>query len=155
MSIFAQLERLDYRVKEWNVALEKYVANLESAHSKPVVVLGDLNVAHRALDIYNNNAPYIKKQAGCTVEEREAFTQWLDKGYVDAFRHIHGDVKGGYTYWNTRAKNRVDNKGIRLDYFVVSESMTKESPQIVDSYILDNTTKVSDHAPVVLVVARS
>lgn len=126
-----------------------------------MIVLGDLNVAHKDIDVYNCNAPHLKKQAGCTKEERDAFTQWLSKGYVDAFRHVHGDdIKGAYTYWSTRANNRQGNKGLRLDYFVVSDIMTGLSPerqspcQIVDSYVLDETTKSSDHAPVVLVVAR-
>jgi exodeoxyribonuclease III len=154
----SKLERLDYRIKQWNIALEKYVADLESTHKKSVVVLGDLNVAHRDADVYNFNAPHLKKQAGCTVEEREAFTNWLNKGYVDAFRHVHGEARGAYTYWSTRANNREGNKGLRLDYFVVSENMTKnvtQQPQVLDSYVLDTITKVSDHAPVVLVLARA
>ena len=72
---------------------------LETSLGKPAVVLGDLNVAFRDLDVYNFFAPHLKKQAGCTAGERAAFGAWLDSGYVDAFRLVHGDVSGAFTYW--------------------------------------------------------
>ena len=99
-----KLERLDYRVEEWDPALRAYVKGLETTHDTPAFVLGDLNVAHEDVDCYNWWAPHLKKQPGCTARERESHSAWLASGYKDALRTIHGSAcKGQYTYWSTRA----------------------------------------------------
>jgi exodeoxyribonuclease-3 len=136
------------------------VAGLEAQLGRPAVVLGDLNVAHRDVDIYNYFAPHLKKQSGCTAEERTAHSEWLAKGYVDAFRHVHGDVTGHYSYWSTMHANRQANMGLRLDAFICSRALappphcTDGSFRIVDSYTLPEITRSSDHAPVALVLAQ-
>jgi exodeoxyribonuclease III len=157
-----KLERLDYRIKEWNPALQTYVARLEAELGRPAVVLGDLNVAHRDVDVYNYFAPHLKKQSGCTAEERAAHSEWLAKGYVDAFRHIHGDVTGHYSYWSTMHANRSANKGLRLDGFICSRALARAPPldgtassfRIADSYTIPEITRSSDHAPVALILAH-
>ncbi|CAN0362456.1 unnamed protein product, partial [Ectocarpus sp. 13 AM-2016] len=97
-----KLVRLDYRTKEWDVALKAYVKSLE-AQGKPVVLNGDLNVAHLDLDIYNRGAKHLPKNAATTKEERDSFDSWVNGGKVsDAFRRLHPDAEGAYTYWSVR-----------------------------------------------------
>jgi exodeoxyribonuclease III len=117
-----KLERLDYRVKEWDVYMQNYLKGLE-AQGKPVVYTGDLNVGHLDLDIWNPSAKHISKQAGLTVVEREAHSALLESGYVDAFRWLYPCAHGQFTYWSQRAMARPPNKGIRLDYFICSPSL--------------------------------
>jgi len=156
-------------VNKWDPALQAHCTSL----GKPVVVTGDLNVSHRDLDIYNYFAPHVPKQAGCTPQEREAFGSWLDSGFVDAFAHLHPTVRGHYTYWTQRTGARQVNKGLRLDYFVLSKQMAEGveprdgtepsvdqgkpqpgGPKLHDCYVLNETTQgVSDHAPIVLQLA--
>jgi len=178
-----KLQRLEYRTDVWDTHLRSYVSELEAKTKKPVIVTGgtycisfiylsiythththtDLNVAHKDIDVYNYYATHLKKQPGCTEAERVSFTQWLD-GFdrVDALRALHGEVKGQYTYWSTRAKNRVPNRGLRLDYFVVPSKMIKDE-HVYDCYILDqgfgggNTAESrtpSDHCPIVCVLKK-
>jgi exodeoxyribonuclease-3 len=117
----------------------------------PVIWLGDLNIAHRAYDIWNDGAKHLAKQAGVTDQERESFDKQLDAGFVDVFRRLHPDAKGNYSYWSQRAGNREPNKGLRLDYFVASKEMFHEDSKVIprDSYMIMDQLG-SDHAPVVL-----
>jgi exodeoxyribonuclease III len=146
-----KLERLDYRTEQWDKDLLKYMQDLQKKRGVPVMWLGDLNVAHTALEVWNDGAKHLSKQAGVTPQERASFQAQLDAGFVDAFRKLHPTAKGHYSYWSQRAGNREPNKGLRLDYFVCSPEMFDEDQQVVvrDSYMLSDV-KGSDHCPVVL-----
>ncbi|XP_004516362.1 DNA-(apurinic or apyrimidinic site) endonuclease, chloroplastic isoform X2 [Cicer arietinum] len=138
------LRRLSYRVDEWDPALSNYLKELEK--SKPVVLTGDLNCAHEEIDIYNPAGN--KRSAGFTDEERKSFeTNFLSRGFVDTFRKQHPGVVG-YTYWGYRHGGRKNNRGWRLDYFLVSESIVDK---VHDSYILPDVVG-SDHCPIGLVM---
>ncbi|KFK32451.1 hypothetical protein AALP_AA6G243700 [Arabis alpina] len=138
------LKRLSYRIEEWDRTLSTYIKELEK--SKPVVLTGDLNCAHEEIDIYNPAGN--KRSAGFTKEERESFgASFLDKGFVDTFRKQHPGVVG-YTYWGYRHGGRKNNRGWRLDYFLVSESI---AANVHDSYILPDING-SDHCPIGLVL---
>ncbi|KAK7267292.1 hypothetical protein RIF29_19961 [Crotalaria pallida] len=138
------LKRLSYRVTQWDPSLSNYLKELEK--SKPVILTGDLNCAHEEIDIYNPAGN--KRSAGFTDEERKSFaTNFLSRGFVDTFRSQHPGVVG-YTYWGYRHGGRKTNKGWRLDYFLVSESIAEK---VHDSYILPDVTG-SDHCPIGLVV---
>ncbi|MED6123766.1 hypothetical protein PIB30_118092 [Stylosanthes scabra] len=138
------LRRLTYRVTEWDPSLSNYLKELEK--SKPVVLTGDLNCAHEEIDIYNPAGN--KRSAGFTDEERQSFaTNFLSKGFVDTFRRQHPGVVG-YTYWGYRHGGRKTNKGWRLDYFLVSESIVDK---VHDSYIIPDVTG-SDHCPIGLIL---
>ncbi|KEH41482.1 putative DNA-(apurinic or apyrimidinic site) lyase transcription regulator SAP family [Medicago truncatula] len=138
------LKRLSYRVTEWDPALSNYLKELEK--SKPVVLTGDLNCAHEEIDIYNPAGN--KRSAGFTDEERKSFeTNFLSNGFVDTFRKQHPGVVG-YTYWGYRHGGRKYNRGWRLDYFLVSESI---ADKVHDSYILPDVIG-SDHCPIGLVM---
>ena len=146
-----KLERLDYRLKEWDKDLLAFMQERQSKRGVPVLWLGDLNVAHKSLDAYNFGAKHLDKQAGLTPEERVSFQEQLDAGFVDAFRELHPDKQGHYTYWSQRAGNRLPNKGLRLDYFVCDTSMFSSDSKVVarDSYMLPDQLG-SDHGPAVL-----
>ncbi|KAJ6844295.1 DNA-(apurinic or apyrimidinic site) lyase, chloroplastic isoform X1 [Iris pallida] len=138
------LKRLTYRVQEWDPSLSNYMKELEK--SKPVILTGDLNCAHQEIDIYNPAGN--KRSAGFTIEERESFeTNFLSRGFVDTFRKQHPGVVG-YTYWGYRHGGRKTNKGWRLDYFLVSESI---ADKVHDSYILPEVVG-SDHCPIGLIL---
>eukprot|EP00730_Choanoeca_flexa_P014418 TRINITY_DN6302_c0_g1_i1.p1 TRINITY_DN6302_c0_g1~~TRINITY_DN6302_c0_g1_i1.p1 ORF type:complete len:445 (+),score=71.76 TRINITY_DN6302_c0_g1_i1:72-1337(+) len=145
------LQRLDYRLQQWEPALLEYLQGLEK--TKPVVMVGDLNVAHLDADIYNWNAKHIKKSAGCTPQERQAFTDFLEQGFVDSFRHLYPDAKGAFTYWSTRKNNRPESKGLRLDYAIMSKALTEPSNavRLLDSYQLPEVYG-SDHCPIGVVL---
>lgn len=133
-----ELERLDYRMS-WEDDMRVYLKKLEK--SKPVIFCGDLNVAHQDIDI--KNAKSNMRSAGFTIEERNKFTELLNAGFIDTFRHFHpNDVV--YSWWSYLFHAREKNAGWRLDYFVVSNDFIKN---IKDSYIF---TKImgSDHCPV-------
>ncbi|XP_009346983.2 DNA-(apurinic or apyrimidinic site) endonuclease, chloroplastic isoform X2 [Pyrus x bretschneideri] len=137
------LRRLSYRITEWDPTLSNYMKELEK--SKPVILTGDLNCAHQEIDIYNPAGN--RRSAGFTDEERQSFgTNFLSKGFVDTFRRQHPGVVG-YTYWGYQHGGRKFNRGWRLDYFLVSESI---ADKVHDSYILPDVTG-SDHCPVGLV----
>lgn len=138
-----KLQRLDYRMT-WEDDFQNFVLELEK--KKPVVITGDLNVAHKEIDLKNPKTN--KKNAGFTEEERGKLTQFLDSGYIDSFRHIHGDVEDRYSWWSYRAAARSRNVGWRIDYFLVSEKL-KENIKEADIY---DQELGSDHAPVVLVL---
>jgi len=149
------LERLTPRLESWDTTVRKYLKVL--GETKPVVLGGDLNVAHRDIDIWNYNAKHIVKQAGCTPQERASFTAMLSEdSLVDSWRHLHPLATGWYSYWSTRAGNRLPNRGLRLDYFVVPEAMMDKSklPHLHDSWIIEDAEEVvSDHGPIVCDVA--
>ncbi|KAH9679681.1 DNA-(apurinic or apyrimidinic site) endonuclease [Citrus sinensis] len=138
------LRRLSYRITEWDPSLSSYVKELEK--KKPVVLTGDLNCAHQEIDIYNPAGN--RRSAGFTDEERQSFgTNFLSKGFVDTFQAQHPGVVG-YTYWGYRHGGRKTNRGWRLDYFLVSESL---ADKFHDSYILPDVTG-SDHSPIGLIL---
>ncbi|CAO2166719.1 unnamed protein product [Urochloa humidicola] len=138
------LRRLTYRVTEWDPSLGNYMKELEK--SKPVILTGDLNCAHQEIDIHDPAGN--RKSAGFTNEERESFeANFLSKGFVDTFRKQHPNVVA-YSYWGYRFNGRKSNKGWRLDYFLVSESIAEK---VHDSYILPDIS-ASDHSPLGLVL---
>jgi exodeoxyribonuclease III len=150
-----RLERLSYRVEQWDTQLLALLKKYEKR--KPVALIGDLNVAHCDIDIYNPTAKHIAKTAGCTREERESFGRLLDNGFVDSFRFFYPESKGHYTYWSQRANNRPYNRGLRLDYSVGSCALFNYDEQeaagvfIYDSQILSSEgTSVGDHCPILL-----
>jgi exodeoxyribonuclease III len=155
-----KLERLDYRTSQWDKDLHKFMRNKEKERGVPVIWLGDLNVAHKAYDVWNDGAKHLAKQAGVTPEERESFQMQLDAdggAYVDAFRHLFPEAKGHYTFWSQRAGNRAPNKGLRLDYFICSKALLSEGDRedekqkvfVRDSYMIHDQLG-SDHCPIVL-----
>ncbi len=138
------LKRLDYR-EQWDRDFLKYLQRLEA--DKPVVVCGDFNVAHREIDLARPKANY-NKTAGYTQREIDGMDNLLAAGYVDTFRHLYPDeVK--YSWWSYRGGAREKNVGWRLDYFIVSESLTD---RIEEAEILNEVTG-SDHCPVALHLA--
>lgn len=135
-----ELERLDYRMT-WEDDMLTYLKKLET--KKPVILCGDLNVAHTEMDI--KNAKSNQRSAGFTIEERDKFTLLLKSGFIDTFRYFHPDeIK--YSWWSYLFHAREKNAGWRLDYFVVSSSFIDK---INDSLIL-NEVMGSDHCPILL-----
>ena len=135
----AGLDRLDYR-ETWDKAFLNYILWLNKR--KPVIVCGDLNVAHRDIDIARARENY-NKSAGYTQREIDGFQRFVDAGFVDTFRHFHPkEVK--YTYWNYVTNGRAKNIGWRIDYFMVSERIL---PAVRDAAI-HNEYFGSDHCPV-------
>lgn len=161
-----KLQRLSYRTNVWDMHLRKYVDDLEKSTGKPVIVTGDLNVAHRNVDVYNYYAKHLKTQSGCTEEERASFTSWLKEwDRKDALRELYGDgAEAQYTYWSTRAGNRVGNRGLRLDYFVVPSKIIDADDTAVrlhDCYTIPDgfgggntraSRTPSDHCPIACVL---
>jgi len=150
-----KLDRLQYRTEEWDSDLLDFMQQREKDRGAPVIWLGDLNVAHTGMETWNEGAKHLAKSAGTTPEERASFERQLEAGYVDAFRELHPDARGQYTYWSQRAGNRAPNKGLRLDYFVCSKALLnkgEDSSQRVlvrDSYMITDQVG-SDHCPIVL-----
>lgn len=136
-----KLVRLDYR-KQWDEDFRKYLENLKK--SKPVILCGDLNVAHRAIDLKNDKSNY-NKTAGYTQVEIDGMDNLLASGFVDSFRHFHPD-EVAYTYWSYRFKARERNTGWRIDYFLVSKSLVEKinKVEILSEYY------GSDHCPIQL-----
>lgn len=133
------LVRLPYR-KTWDAALLAYLKDLEK--TKPVVYCGDMNVAHRPIDIKNDKSNY-NKTPGYTQDEIDGMDRYVNAGLIDSFRALHPDeVK--YSWWSYRANARENNVGWRLDYFLVSEGLM---PKVKDAFIL-NDVHGSDHCPV-------
>lgn len=135
------LERLDYR-QVWEDAFLAYLKKLEE--DKPVVVCGDLNVAHNDIDLANPASNH--KNAGFTDEERAKFNQLLDNGFIDTFRYFHPDETEAYTWWSNFANSRARNIGWRIDYFLASEAL---KPRLISASIHANVMG-SDHCPVEL-----
>ena len=136
-----ELARLDYRM-EWEEDFLKFVKELEK--KKPVIICGDMNVAHKEIDLKNPKTN--RKNAGFTDEEREKMTALQESGFTDTFRYFYPDKEGMYSWWSFRGNARANNTGWRIDYFLVSESLNDrlESAQI----LMD--VEGSDHCPVVL-----
>lgn len=136
-----KLVRLGYR-ETWDRDFRNYLSNLKK--TKPVILCGDLNVAHQPIDLKNDKANY-NKTAGYTQVEIDGMTSLLELGFVDSFRHFHPE-KEAYTYWSYRFKARERNVGWRIDYFLVSERLME---QVEKSAILSEFYG-SDHCPVEL-----
>ncbi|XP_067438396.1 DNA repair nuclease APEX1 [Thunnus thynnus] len=135
------LVRLDYR-KTWDVDFRAYLCNLDK--QKPLVLCGDLNVAHQEIDLKNPKGN--KKNAGFTPEEREGFSQLLAAGFTDSFRELYPEQTNAYTFWTYMMNARSKNVGWRLDYFVLSSALL---PGLCDSKIR-NKVMGSDHCPITL-----
>ena len=136
-----ELARLDYRMK-WEEAFRTYLKGLDD--QKSVILCGDLNVAHKEIDLKNPASN--RGSAGFSDEEREAFTKLLEAGFTDSFRYLYPDRKDAYTWWSYMFKSRERNTGWRIDYFVVSDRLRDS---IGDSLIHANVMG-SDHCPVEL-----
>lgn len=136
-----ELERLDYR-QIWEDEIRVYLLDLSA--NKPVVMCGDLNVAHKEIDLKNPKTN--RKNAGFTDEERAKMTELLNAGFVDTFRYKYPEVEGKYSWWSYMFHAREKNAGWRIDYFIVSENL---KDKIEDAKILDNIYG-SDHCPVEL-----
>lgn len=133
------LKRLDYRM-EWEDAFRVYIKSLDN--NKPVIICGDLNVAHKEIDLKNPKSN--RKNAGFTDEEREKFSTLLDAGFIDTFRHLYPEQTDIYSWWSYRFQARAKNAGWRIDYFVVSERL---SGNIAEAKIHTDIYG-SDHCPV-------
>ena len=133
------LKRLDYRMS-WEDAFREYLCGLDK--TKPVIVCGDMNVAHEEIDLKNAKANV--GNPGFSDEERAKFTELLSAGFTDSFRYLYPDRRDAYSWWSYRAAARERNVGWRIDYFVVSDRLRGN---IKDAYILPEITG-SDHCPV-------
>ena len=139
------LSRLSYREKEWDIDFLNYLKKIEK--KKPVIFCGDLNVAHKEIDLKNPKTN--KKNAGFTEEERKGFDNYINSGFVDTFR-IFNQEEGHYTWWSYMFNSRVRNIGWRIDYFCVSESIKNK---VKESIILPEIMG-SDHAPILIEVEK-
>jgi exodeoxyribonuclease-3 len=136
-----ELARLDYRC-QWEAAFLNYILTLEE--KKPVIYCGDLNVAHQEIDLKNPKTNH--QNAGFTDEERACFTQVLESGYIDTFRHFYPDVENVYSWWSYMFQARSKNVGWRIDYFVASRKLEQ---RLKDAKIHTDILG-SDHCPVEL-----
>lgn len=160
--------RYKFRTDEWDQEFRKYIIALKNI--KPTIIAGDLNVAHKDMDIYNPKRCR-NKIAGFLDNEREEFQKHLDAGFVDIFRQLYPTKTGAYTYWNQiRPANRINNTGWRIDYFLYGEDSRfacPQTPQIQKSIDSEKTSKLrlnftectlltdvygSDHCPLSLVI---
>ena len=138
-----ELARIDHRMK-WDEAFRRKIAELDS--QKPVVICGDLNVAHREIDLKNPASN--RGNAGFSDQERESFQKMLELGFTDSFRHLYPDVTGAYSWWSYMFHAREKNAGWRIDYFLVSN---RAAGQIKEAKIHSEIFG-SDHCPVELVL---
>lgn len=137
----SELKRLDYRIR-WEKDFLDYLKKLDK--EKPVILCGDLNVAHKDIDLKNPQRN--RGNAGFSDEERAQFTTLLESGFIDTYRYFYPEKEGSYTWWNYRFNARKNNAGWRIDYFCVSKRL---APQLEDAKIHD-TIMGSDHCPVEL-----
>ncbi len=135
------LRRLDYRMT-WEDDFLEYIKRLDE--KKPVIVCGDLNVAHEEIDLKNPKSN--RKNAGFTDEEREKMTKWLSSGFTDTFRYFYPEQKDIYSWWSYRFKAREKNAGWRIDYFIVSNRLQER----LDNAKIHTEIYGSDHCPVEL-----
>lgn len=135
------LRRLDYRMT-WEDDFQEYIKRLDE--KKPVIVCGDLNVAHEEIDLKNPKSN--RKNAGFTDEEREKMTKWLNSGFTDTFRYFYPEQKDIYSWWSYRFKAREKNAGWRIDYFIVSNRLQER----LDNAKIHTEIYGSDHCPVEL-----
>lgn len=138
-----ELKRIDYRMK-WEDDFRAFLVELKK--TKPVIVCGDMNVAHNPIDLKNPKQNI--GNAGFSYEERGKFTELLSSGFVDTFRHLYPDTVDAYSWWSYRMKARERNVGWRIDYFLVSEDIVES---VEDSKILADVLG-SDHCPVELII---
>ncbi len=138
-----ELRRLDYRMT-WEDAFRQYLMELDKR--KPVIVCGDLNVAHKEIDLKNPKTN--RRNPGFTDEEREKFQHLLDAGFVDTFRHFYPDQRDIYSWWSYRFKSREKNTGWRIDYFLASERLRP----CLESAHIHTDIYGSDHCPVEVVL---
>lgn len=138
-----ELKRLDYRMK-WEDDFRAYLKSLDEI--KPVIVCGDLNVAHKEIDLKNPKTN--RKNAGFTDEERNKFTELLNEGFIDTFRYFYPDKENIYSWWSYRFKAREKNAGWRIDYFCASEKL---KDRLISAKIHTEVLG-SDHCPVELVI---
>ena len=138
-----ELERLEYRGK-WEDDFRKYLKKLEE--HKPVILCGDLNVAHKEIDLKNPSTN--RKSAGFTDEEIQKMTELLDAGFIDTFRYFYPDTEDAYTWWSYISKARDRNAGWRIDYFIVSKALEE---RLKDAKIHSDIMG-SDHCPVELLL---
>lgn len=136
-----ELKRLDFRLA-WEKNFREYLAKLNE--TKPVVLCGDLNVAHENIDLKNWKTN--RKNPGFSDQERAAFTELLDSGFIDTFRYFYPDKEGAYSWWSYRFNARKNNAGWRIDYFCVSKTL---APKLKQAAILSDVYG-SDHCPVEL-----
>ncbi len=137
------LKRLDYREK-WDAEFIFYIAGLNS--KKPVIIAGDLNVAHKEIDIARAKENY-NKTAGYTQREIDGFDKLINAGFVDTFRHFHpNEIK--YTYWNQMFNARARNRGWRIDYFLVGSPLIDQAKEAM----IYNEYMGSDHCPIALAI---
>lgn len=139
-----ELARLPYRM-EWEDAFRQYLLKLDAR--KPVIICGDLNVAHNEIDLKNPKTN--RRNAGFTDEERGKLTGLLESGFTDTFRHMHPGATGAYTWWSYRFNARKNNSGWRIDYFLVSDRL---KDKIADAKIYPDVYG-SDHCPVGLIMS--
>lgn len=137
------LKRLDYRMT-WENDFLAYLLELDK--KKPVILCGDLNVAHKEIDLKNPKTN--RNNAGFTDQERDKFTKLLDSGFTDSFRYFYPDVEGAYSWWSYRFKAREKNAGWRIDYFVVSNRLAER----MEKAEIHNEIFGSDHCPVELIL---
>ena len=140
-----ELKRLDYRMS-WEDDFRAYLTKLHEEKGKPVVVCGDMNVAHKPIDLKNPKSNV--GNPGFSYEERGKMTELLASGFVDTFRHFYPDKEFAYSWWSYRARARENNVGWRIDYFLTTEDMTD---RLEDSKILPEIMG-SDHCPVELII---
>ena len=137
----SELERLDYRM-DWEDAFKEYMLELDK--KKPVIICGDLNVAHKEIDLKKPKTN--RRNAGFTDEEREKFGKLLDAGFTDTFRHLYPDKEGIYSWWSYRFNARKNNAGWRIDYFLVSNRIADK----IKEAKIHTDIMGSDHCPVSL-----
>ena len=138
-----KLARIDYRMS-WEDAFLNYLKELEK--NKPVIVCGDLNVAHKEIDLKNPKTN--RNNAGFSDQEREKFSNLLSNGFIDTFRYFYPDKEGAYSWWSYRFNARANNAGWRIDYFLTSNSL---KDRLVSADI-HNEIFGSDHSPVELII---
>lgn len=138
-----ELARLDYRMK-WETDFLAYLKKLEE--TKPVIFCGDLNVAHKEIDLKNPKTN--RMNAGFTDEERAKFTALTEAGFIDTFRHFYPDQEGIYSWWSYRFSARAKNAGWRIDYFLVSECLKDR----LEDAIIYTDVMGSDHCPIGLLI---
>ena len=136
-----KLARINYRL-EWEEARRNYLKKLDS--NKPVILCGDLNVAHNEIDLKNPKAN--RGNAGFSDQERAAFSELIEEGFVDSYRYLYPDVEGKYTWWSYRFNARDNNAGWRIDYFIVSDRVKNNIKEITQRDDIFG----SDHCPVIL-----
>ncbi len=137
-----ELKRLDYRM-QWEQDFQAYIKRLDQ--TKPVIICGDLNVAHKEIDLRNPKSN--KRSAGFTDEEREKFQNLLNAGFTDSFRYYYPDLEEAYSWWSYRFRAREKNAGWRIDYFVLSNRLAE---QHMTGASIHNEIFGSDHCPVEL-----